>query len=77
MACAWIHDDEEAGEERVYGLPSIKIDSIDVEQDLMMYEPFGVWTRRYRQGSQVLDLPAAAAIREALVSALAARRRTR
>lgn len=78
LISAQIQSEDEACLQRVYGLPSIKIDGIDVEQDLMMYEFFGTWKRTYRwRGSAEYAHPSVIAIRGTLIDVLARRRAQR
>jgi hypothetical protein len=71
----YVQHEEYAARYRICGTPSMRINGLDVEQDLMMYEKPGLWLRKYMQAGQEIPGPTVPAIVDAIIHALAWQRR--
>jgi hypothetical protein len=69
-----LQKEEDARVFRVYGTPSVKVNNLDAEEDLMMYAKHGLWNRSYMLAGCEIPCPTVASIREAIIDALARQR---
>lgn len=67
-------DEEEVCRNRVFGTPSIKINGVDIEHVLVMYDKPGLWKRKYMLSGKEIQAPTTGSIREAVINALAQQR---
>jgi hypothetical protein len=70
--CTWGLDTEEGARAlRVYGTPSIKINCVDIEQDVLLREEPGLRGRKYMLCGREIEAPTVLRIKEAIIDALA------
>jgi hypothetical protein len=68
------HDEDAAAADRIFGVPSIRINRVDIEHMLVMYDKPGLWKRKYMFSGREILAPTTGTIREAIINALARQR---